>query len=114
MSPKTRAAGMLACTLPSCTDKCASTKVATIAQIESRAQACLSMTEMQAMTQSVNTMQGECRTTELAWLYDRTAGVTRSVNTLGIDAFGIRFGTSGHDRERVRDHDARLERSSPL
>jgi len=29
--------------------------VATIAQIESRAQACLSMTEMQAMTRSVNT-----------------------------------------------------------
>jgi len=27
MSAKTRAAGMLACTLPSCTDKCASTKV---------------------------------------------------------------------------------------
>ena len=79
---------MLACTLPGCTDKCASTKVATIAQIESRAQACLSMTEMQAMT--------------------------RSVHTLCMDAFGIRFGTSGHDRERVRDHDARLERSSPL
>jgi len=65
LSPKTRAAGMLACTLPSCTDKCASTKVAKIAQIESRTQACLSMTEMQAMT--------------------------RSVNTGCIDAFGIRF-----------------------
>ncbi|MCK9182180.1 MAG: hypothetical protein M0P13_04785, partial [Fibrobacteraceae bacterium] len=64
------------------------TRSVKIAQIESRTQACLSMTEMQA--------------------------ITRSVNTLCIDAFGIRFGTSGHDRERVRDHDARLERSSPL
>ncbi|MFA6835925.1 MAG: hypothetical protein WCR04_05920, partial [Fibrobacteraceae bacterium] len=51
---------------------------------------------------SVKTMQGECRTTELAWLYDRTAGVTRSVHTLCIDAFGIRFGASSHDSERVR------------
>jgi len=71
-------------------------------QIKSRTQACLSMTEMQAMTRSVKTMQGECRTTELAWLYDRTAGVTRSVHTLCIDAFGIRFGASGLDSERVR------------
>jgi len=51
---------------------------------------------------------------ELAWLYDRTAGVTRSVNTGCIDAFGIRFGASGLDSERVRYRDARLERSSPL
>jgi len=73
-----------------------------IVQIESRSQVCLSMTEMQAMAQSVKTMQGECRTTELAWLYDRTAGVTRSVHTLGIDAFSIRFGASSLDSERVR------------
>jgi len=53
---KTSAAGMLACILPSCTNKCESTKVAQIAQIESRTQACLSMTEMQAMTQSVKAM----------------------------------------------------------
>ena len=76
MSAKTRAAGMFACTSQSCSDKCASTKVVKIAQIETRAQACLSMTEMQAMTRSVKTMQGECRTTELAlpllMLDDRT------------------------------------------
>ena len=34
---------------------------------------------------------------KLAWLYDRTAGVTRSVHTLCINAFGIRFGALGHD-----------------
>jgi len=44
------------------------------------------MTEMQAMTQSVKTMQGECRTTELAWLYDRTAGVTQSVKIAQIES----------------------------
>ena len=47
------AASMLACPLLSCTNKCVSTKVAKIAQIESHTLACLSMTEMQAMTQSV-------------------------------------------------------------
>jgi hypothetical protein len=40
-------ASMLACT-----------KLVKIAQIESRTQACLSMTEMQAMTQSVHTPSG--------------------------------------------------------
>ena len=88
MSAKTRAAGMPVRTSLRCTDKCASTKV-------------------------VSTTQGECRTTELAWLYDRTAGVTRSVNTLCIDAFGIRFGASGLDSERVHCRDPRLERSWP-
>ena len=62
--------GKLACLY--CRDAAADDE---IAQIESRAQASLSMTEMQAMTQSVN--------------------------TLGIDAFGIRFGASGLDSERV-------------
>jgi hypothetical protein len=39
-------------------------------------------------------MQGERRTTELAWLYDRTVMVTQSVHNDVIDAFGIRFGAS--------------------
>ncbi|MFA6834891.1 MAG: hypothetical protein WCR04_00630 [Fibrobacteraceae bacterium] len=50
----------------------------------------------------MNRMQIERSKDKLAWLYDRTAGVTRSVHTLCIDAFGIRFGASGHDSERVR------------
>ena len=66
------------------------------------------------VTRSVNTMRGECRTIKLAWLYDRTARVTRSVHTLCIDAFGIRFCASGLDSERVHYRDTRLERSSPL
>jgi len=47
-------------------------------------------------------MQIERSKDKLAWLYDRTAGVTRSVNTLCIDAFGIRFCASGIGSERVR------------
>jgi hypothetical protein len=49
------------------------------------------MTEMQAMTQSVNTMQGEHRTTELAWLYDRTVMVTQSVHNGVISHFEQRL-----------------------
>jgi len=40
------------------------------------------------------TIQGERRTTELAWLYDRTVMLTQSVHNDVIDAFGIRFGAS--------------------
>jgi len=109
---------MLACSLSSFTNKCVSTKVVKIAQIESRAQACLSMTEMQAMTQSVKIAQIESRTqaclsmtemqamtqsVKIAQIESRAQAclsmtemqaMTQSVHNGVIDAFGIRFGAS--------------------
>jgi hypothetical protein len=83
---KTSAAGMFARPLPNCINKCVSTKVAKIAQIESRTQACLSMTEMQAMTQSVKIAQIESRAQACLSMTEMQA-MTQSVHNVVISYF---------------------------
>ena len=85
-----------------------------IVQIESRTQACLSMTEMQAMTQSVNTTQGECRTTELAWLYNRRRGNAEAYILSVLMPSASASATQVMIANAFATCDSRLERFSPL